>query len=38
MGIAFLVWLVLVYLCSSKPGWFGCLLALLVIVLITGCA
>ena len=39
MGIAFLVWLVLVYLCSSKPGWFGCLLALLVIaVLITGSA
>jgi len=39
MGIALLVWLVLLYLCSGKPGWFGCLLALLVIaVLITGCA
>jgi len=39
MAIALLVWLVLVYLCSSKPGWVGCLLALLVIaVLITGCA
>jgi len=39
MGIALLVWLVLLYLCSSKPGSFGCLLVLLVIaVLITGCA
>ena len=39
MGIALLVWLVLIYFCSGKPGWFGCLLVLLVIaVLITGCA
>ena len=39
MGIALLVWLVLLYFCSNKPGWFGCLLGLLVIaVLITGCA
>ena len=37
MAIALLVWLVLIYFCSSKPGWFGCLLILLVIaVLITG--
>ena len=34
MHIAFLVWLVLVYLCSSKPGWFGCLLVLLVIAVL----
>ncbi len=39
MGVALLVWLVLVYLCSGKPGPFGCLLVLLVIaVLIAGCA
>ena len=39
MGIALLVWLVLIYFCSGKPGWFGCLLTLLVIaILITGCA
>ena len=39
MGIALLVWLVLLYFCSNKPGWFGCLLVLLVIaVLIAGCA
>jgi hypothetical protein len=28
MGFALLVWLVLLYLCSGKPGWFGCLLVL----------
>ena len=39
MAIALLVWLLLLYFCSSKPGWFGCLLALPVIaVLIAGCA
>jgi len=38
MGIALLVWLVLLYLFSSKPGWFGCLLVLLVVsLLIAGC-
>ena len=38
MGIALLVWLVLLYLCSSKPGWFGCLLVLFVIgILVAGC-
>ena len=38
MAIALLVWLVLLYLCSSKPGWFGCLLVLLVVgILIAGC-
>ena len=37
MAIALLVWLVLLYFCSDKPGWFGYLLILLVIaVLITG--
>jgi hypothetical protein len=39
MGIGLLVWLMLIYFCSNKPGRFGCLLALLVIaVLIAGCA
>ena len=39
MGFAQLVWLVLLYFCSTKPGWFGCLLLLLVIAaLIAGCA
>ena len=39
MAIALLVWLVLLYFCSGKPGWLGCRLVLLVIaVLITGCA
>ena len=39
MAIAFLAWLVLLYFCSEKPGPFGCLLVLLVIVvLIAGCA
>ena len=38
MAIALLVWLALLYLCSSKPGWFGCLLVLLVVgILIAGC-
>ena len=33
------VWLVLAYLVSGKPGWFGALLVLLVVaVLIAGCA
>ena len=37
MAIALLVWLVLFYFCSDKPGLFGCLLILLVIaVLIAG--
>ena len=39
MTIALLVWLMLFYFCSNKPGWFGCLVALLLIaVLIAGCA
>ena len=38
MGIALLVWLVLLYLLSGKPGWFGCLFVLLLIfILIAGC-
>jgi len=36
--IAFLGWLVLLYFCSSKPGWFGCLLALLLVgIILAGC-
>ena len=39
MAIALLVWLLLLYFCSNKPGPFGCLLVLLVIaVLIAGFA
>jgi hypothetical protein len=39
MGVALLAWLMLLYFCSSKPGWFGCLLVLLVIgILVAGCA
>jgi hypothetical protein len=39
MAIALLVWLALLYFCSNKPGWFECLVVLLVIaVLIAGCA
>ena len=38
MGVALLVWLVLLYLFSTKPGWFGCLLVLLLVgTLIAGC-
>ena len=38
MGFAILVWLVLLYLSSSKPGWFGCLLVLLLVgILVGGC-
>jgi hypothetical protein len=38
MAIALLVWLVLLYVCSSKPGWFGCLLVLLLVgTLVAGC-
>jgi hypothetical protein len=38
MGFAILAWLALLYLLSSKPGWFGCLLVLLVIcILVAGC-
>jgi hypothetical protein len=38
MAVALLVWLVLRYLCSGKPGLFWCLLSLLVIgTLIAGC-
>ena len=34
-----LVWLVLAYFASTRPGWFGALLVILVItVLIAGCA
>ena len=39
MGIALLVWLVLLYLYSGEPGWFGCLLVLLIVgILVAGCA
>ena len=34
MGLAILAWLVLLYLFSSKPGWFA---RLLVSILIAGC-
>jgi hypothetical protein len=38
MGFVFLASLVLLYLFSSKPGWFGCLLVLLVVgILVAGC-
>jgi hypothetical protein len=39
MGFAILAWLVLLYLFSSRPGWFACLLVLLLVVgiLIAGC-
>ena len=38
MGIALLVWLLLLYFGSGKSGLFGCLLSLLVIgILIAGC-
>jgi len=32
MSAFLLVWLVLAYFVSNRPGWFGCLLVLLVIV------
>jgi hypothetical protein len=32
MGLALLVWLVLLYLFSGKPGAFACLLVLLLLV------
>ena len=38
MHMVLLVWLVLLYFCSGKPGWFGCLLVLPIIVgLVKGC-
>jgi hypothetical protein len=38
MGFAILAWLVLLYLSSSKPGWFARLLVLLVVgILVGGC-
>jgi hypothetical protein len=38
MCFAILAWLVLLYLFSSKPGWSGCLLVLLLVgILIAGC-
>jgi hypothetical protein len=38
MGLALLAWLVLVYLTSTKPGWFACLLVLLLVgILVAGC-
>jgi hypothetical protein len=38
MGIALLVWLVLLYICSSKHGVFACLLVLLLVgILVAGC-
>jgi hypothetical protein len=37
MGFALLAWLVLLYLLSSKPGWFACLIVLLVVgILVAG--
>jgi hypothetical protein len=38
MGIALLAWLVLLYVCSGKPGWFACLLVLLLVAVLIGCA
>ncbi len=38
MCIAILLWLLLAYFLSTKPGWFGCLFVFLVVsVLIAGC-
>ena len=38
MGFAILAWLLLLYLFSSKPGVFACLLVVLVVgILIAGC-
>jgi hypothetical protein len=38
MGVAIIAWLVLLYLFSSKPGWFACFLLLLVVgILVAGC-
>jgi hypothetical protein len=38
MCFAIFVWLVLLCLFSSRPGWFGCLLVLLVVgILVAGC-
>jgi|HubBroStandDraft_2_1064218.scaffolds.fasta_scaffold2279331_1 hypothetical protein len=38
MCFALLARLVLLYLFSSKPGWFACLLVLLVVgILVAGC-
>jgi hypothetical protein len=39
MAIALLVWMALLYLCSGRPGWFGCLFILLVAgIALKGCA
>jgi hypothetical protein len=38
MRFAIVAWLVLLYLFSSRPGWFACLLVFLVIgILVAGC-
>ena len=37
MSFFFLVGLVLLYLFSSKPGWFGCLIVFLIGILVAGC-
>ena len=38
MGVAILAWLVLLYLFSSKPGVFACLLVVLAVgILVAGC-
>ena len=37
MGFVFLAGLALLYLFSSKPGWFGCLVVLLIGILVAGC-
>jgi hypothetical protein len=37
MGFVFLAGLVLLYLFSGKPGWFGCLIVLLIGILVAGC-
>jgi hypothetical protein len=39
MAFALLAWIMLLYFCSNKPGWFGCLLVLLLVgILVAGCA
>src|ERR1700730_17890430 len=38
MCFAILAWLVLLYFFANKPGWFACLLVLLVVgILVAGC-
>jgi hypothetical protein len=38
MCLAILAWVLLLCLFISKPGWFGCLLVLLVVgIIVAGC-